>query len=249
MLTIGWRPGAGARQPDHRVAGLGTQIAAVSGLVAVGAAALVLPAWLTELRERTPIAGGASRADGGVPSVADATAARPKLLREGLRESLTVATRALESKHRREATTALDAARRLAEVLLRAAPWDASRSLLATIEATRRELQVGSRTDALERLKEARRLAASSKELEIFAPSPSVLEYEGAPLLNAEGTIIGAITGNDGARVQLALGGPRPLWGFLDLGQPRTTSLPKDALVFGPRPALGEAYAVLPAMQ
>jgi hypothetical protein len=73
--------------------------------------------------------------------------------------------------------------------------------------------------------------------------------HEGVRLLNAEGAIIGEITGKDGPRVQLALGGDRPLWGFLDVGERQTTSLPRDAFVFGPQHTVGESYAVLPAVQ
>jgi hypothetical protein len=249
MVTMGWKPGLNAVQSGRPVAGWATRAALAGVLVGWGIAAMALPAWLTGLRERTPIAGDAVTTPDQLAAVAATTAARAKLVRDGLCESLSMATSSLRARHRREATTALDAAQRLAEVLSKAAPWDSSRAVLEKIEETRRGLQMGSRAAALEMLDQARTLAASSKDLEIFAPSPSGLVHEGVRLLNAEGAIIGEITGKDGPRVQLALGGDRPLWGFLDVGERQTTSLPRDAFVFGPQHTVGESYAVLPAVQ
>jgi len=91
-----------------------------TGMVVMGVAAELLPAWLTEFRNgRTAglhpdlLALPVQATDGG------------GALQAGLRTSLETAARALEAGDRSRATVALDAARRVGEIGARAAPGSA----------------------------------------------------------------------------------------------------------------------------
>jgi hypothetical protein len=76
---------------------------------------------------------------------------------------------------------------------------------------------------------------------------PTAAAYEGAPLIDATGAVIGEVRRIDGGRAQVALGGVRDFWGIWDAGQPKLEWVAVDRLVFGPAHAVGKTYAMLPA--
>jgi len=79
--------------------------------------------------------------------------------------------------------------------------------------------------------------------------SPPVLEltrYRHARVIDAEGTFIGEVTGISGQFVELALGGWRNAWGFIDFTAERHVRVEADTLAFGPPRRLGTTLVMIP---
>jgi hypothetical protein len=242
IVKIGWKHGMGSPQDAHPVHGRGPKVALFAAMAALGVAAMVLPGWLAVVREhhedRVASAGLAELGSGAGPTQGRGPVAR------GLGASVETARAALRRGNRRDAMAALDDAMRAAQVVSVAAlPPGAGAEL--TLRHARRALQNGDAAEAQVLLEQVG--APGVAEGAHARAVPTAAAYEGAPLLDATGAVIGEVRRIDGGRAQVALGGVRDFWGVWDAGQPKLEWVAVDRLVFGPAHAVGKTYAMLPA--
>jgi hypothetical protein len=236
MVRLGWKHGMGSPKDSHPVESRAARAGVLVTMGVLGAVALVIPAVLTEVRKATPI------------TVAGAELPEPRSLsrapRGGLREALEAAEQNLREGRRREGVTALDAAYRAAQVLSSAAPGQAGSVLISEVTAARRAIQMGNERGALAKVQSATGAAGT---LATITPTraPRTDRYRGATLMNAEGAVVGKVTRVDGENVQVAVGGAKDVFGFLDLGSSKTVSVPRDHLLLGPRRTVGYSYAMI----
>jgi hypothetical protein len=230
MVKLGWKHGMGAPLPDRQVRARSTRALVASAMGVLGALALALPAWLTEVRE-------AKRVPDSSPGSVETPAA-------GLAESLEVARSALREGARSTATHALDAAFRTAQVLAAASPGDLAQTVLDGVKSARRELQSGRPASAEDDLDRVQALVSSAGSFRVSGRRAKT-GYEGVPVIDERGDIVGDVVATRGNRVEIATGGARDLWGFLDVGHPEVTSVPVENVLFGPRRALGKAYVMV----
>ena len=237
MVNVGWKHGMGSSEAAPTVHSKAGRYGLVTAMVGLGAAAMVLPAWLTEVREGRPVP------EAGRPALVRADTA-PEVLAAGLRSSLSAAVEGLDAGRPSEATHALDAALRTTEVGARAAPESGFHAVLEEIKHARRALHMGDEVTA------RNRIAAARQPVQIAGirtqPPDRPERYVGVPVLNAQGVMIGEVADAQGDRLELALGGHRDLWGFWDWQAKQTATAPADALVFGPRRTIGKSYVMLP---
>lgn len=239
MVKIGWKHGMGGMQAaeEEQVETTGAKGGLLAAMVVLGGAALLLPAWLTKVREDAPLRG---EADARVPAP---QASPGEALFDGLRASIHRAVGGLESGNRTAASLAMDDALRAAEAGAHSAPGSFY-SALEQIQDARIALQQGNEQKA------ASRLGAASAVLRPAAgTTPPVLDlqrYRGARVVNPEGALIGEVAGVSGGSLELALGGWRDAWGFVDFSSGRRVSVPASALAFGPPRSVGLKLVMVP---
>jgi len=239
MIKIGWKHGMGGQEgaKKREVEGIPGRIGLVAAMVVLGCAALLLPEWLTELREHRRI-GKPSDATSGVAleeSPASAESSGPAL-DDGIQTAIGVALDGLERGDRTKASLAMDAAMRAAEVGAHSAPGSFY-SALEQIREARLALQQGNEPKTKEALRLASEVLQPAKKL-----TPPVLnaeQYTGAKVLDSKGEIIGEVTGASSDSVEVALGGWRDAWGFIDFGPQRTVDVPTSKAAFGPPNRIG----------
>jgi hypothetical protein len=208
---------------------------------ALGLAALVLPGVLVVARERHE----ARVADVAVAEFAgdEALAGRSGPIERGVEASVQTARGALAHGNRRDAVAALDNALRAAQVASVAALPPGVQAE-RTVRHARHALQNGDPAKAQALLRQA--TAAETREVatpgRVGAPSA----YQGAPLLDAAGAVIGEVRRVQHDRALVAFGGVHDFWGFLDLGHPVLAWVPLTDFVRGPARAIGKTYAMLP---
>lgn len=164
----------------------------------------------------------------------------------GLAERMDEAASALQtSGQRRQATQALDEARRLSRVLQDVTPaQERFAQGLDGVRVARHELQNGRPASAVEAL---RRSSEKLRALRAFAdalPAPELSEVgtadlRGKTLINARGEKIGEFRrlikrGDDQSLAVVEVGGVTDLFGFLDLGT-RQVALPASEMLAGRR--------------
>lgn len=242
LVKIGWKHGMGTMEAAQQAEVHGAQGKALllaCGVV-LGALAMFLPAWLTKLREDAPLAGATAR----VP----ATNARPgEALSRGLRASIDRALDGLERGNRTRASLALDDALRAAQT--GAHSWSASfASVLDSVKSARIALQQGSARGAESSLRAASRTLRATPAGSA-PPTAELARYAGARVVNEEGAFIGEVTQatNDGC--ELALGGWRNAWGFVDFGADERVEARAAALALGPVRTLGPTLVMLPTRE
>jgi hypothetical protein len=138
---------------------------------------------------------------------------------------------------------ALDNAMRAAQVV-RVAALPPGPHVELAVRHARRALQNGNPAKAQVLLKQAGAAGPGEDVAARRFAAPSA--YEGAPLLDAAGAVVGEVRRVQGDRAQLALGGVHDFWGFVDLGHPTLAWVPVARLVRGPEHAIGKTYAMLP---
>lgn len=242
MVNVGWKHGMGSAEGAPTVQSEGARYGLITAMVGLGAAALVLPAWLTELREGKPIPGA------GRQALVQEGDKAPAVLAAGLRSSLRAAMESLDAGRRSDATHALDAALRSAETGAKAAPESRFQSVLHEVERARRALHMADEARARDHMAAAARQPLQTDRVRSRTPDPPQ-RYRGVPILNAHGVIIGEVLGAEGDRLELALGGHRDLWGFWDWQAKQTASAPVRLVVFGPRRTIGKSYVALPTFE
>jgi hypothetical protein len=234
MVQAGWKPGRNLAYAP-RGGGLGVAM----GLLA--AIALVLPAWLTQVRLDRALAMAPTGRElaGGERSV--------DTLRHGLGQSLATAERVLAADHRASAMLALDGAMRAARVGAIAAPEDAFDFVRKRIQRAYQSIWQGHQGAAIEHLAAAR--ASLNTGMPGTPREPTWIDlYAGAPVINSRGAIIGEVLEVEQGQVLVALGGVRNLWGFVDLPAAQQVWLRPEALLFGPRASVGQAYVAMPTL-
>ena len=237
MVRLGWKHGMGSAEGARPVEARRPRLALLTGMVALGLAALALPAWLTELRN-----------DGAQLDTAELvrlpqTSGSGVVFQRGLATTLESAERELATGDRARGTRALDAARRLTRIAEQGAPTSAGAAARQQVRQARHLLQTGRPAASV------RRLDTAMREVIATAPPrpnpPADLErYRGATVVNAEGREIGEIAGVDGADLVLATGGWRDVWGWLDFGG-RRAPVPPGAFLFGPAGPIGPTLVAL----
>lgn len=239
MLKIGWKHGMGGMEGARKreVHSTSARVGIFGAMVALGVAALVLPAWLTDVRESAPV-----RAGRATLAVAPATSPGPALF-DGIRASLDRATDNLRRGDRGQAATAIDEALRASVVGAHSAPGSFYSALEQVWEA-KIALQQGDETRAVAHL-----TAASGVLRPADGAVPPVLdprEYRGARVLDPRGAIIGEVDRATGDSLDLVLGGWRDVWGVLDLSAERRVSVPVGAAAFGPPTGVGVKFVAVP---
>jgi hypothetical protein len=243
IVKIGWKHGMGAPKDAHPVHGRRPKVALFAAMSALGVAAMVLPGVLSVVRERheSEVARGAVQEF--VAAGSAQAAAGP--IRRGLDASLETARGALAHGHRRDAMAALDNAMRAAQVV-RVAALPPGPQAERAVRHARQALQNGHPAMAVALLSRAGSAGAGDDVPARHGGSPTA--YEGAPLLDATGAVIGEVRRVRGDQALVAFGGVRDFWGFLDVGQPALGWVPVAQLVRGPAHAIGKTYAMLPTL-
>jgi hypothetical protein len=130
----------------------------------------------------------------------------------------------------------MDAAMRSAEVGAHSAPASFY-SALEQIREARLRLQQGNERASREHMQSASKLLKPATN--ITPPILNVKRYAGAQVLNSKGEILGEVTAVSPDSVEVALGGWRDTWGFIDFGARRRATFPIDELAFGPPNRVG----------
>lgn len=178
-------------------------------------------------------------------------------LTAGTARSAETARHLLDRGERSRATHALDAALRAAEVG-HVASHGTVKSAFATglhaIHGAREALHNGRPAAAMQHLDEA--VAALTPEIEAardmdvgVPPVPVRSGYDGAVLVNANGTRLGEVERvervEQDAVAVLHVGGATDVLGWFEFGSQRVR-VPADTLLFGPRRSLGATLVVAP---
>ncbi len=239
MVKLGWKHGMGGMEgaEQKQVEGTPARAGLVATMSVLGAAALVLVAWLTELRQdRRPDGHGTEPFPAQLASPAHA-------LGQGIRTSLHEALGALGRGDRTSAAVAMDDAHRAAEVGGHSAPG-ALHAVLDEVKSARLSYQQGDEARTARHLERALRVIRPTASIR-----PAVLElrrFRGATVISPEGAEIGEVVGVAPDSLRLALGGWRAAWGFLDFGGGRELSVAANSLGFGPPRSVGMTLVMLP---
>jgi hypothetical protein len=137
----------------------------------------------------------------------------------------------------------MDEALRTAEVGAHSAPG-AFYSAFEEIRDARLALQQGSEAKASNHLQAAIRVIRPAREAR--PPTLDVTRYAGAKVIDPEGAIIGEVTGTSPDAVDVALGGWRDAWGFIDFSAGHRASVPVASVAFGPPRAIGMRLVMVP---
>ena len=238
LVKLGWKHGMGGREAaeKRKVEGRPGRLGLLATMATLGAAALVLVAWLTDLRQHTRP--GAGLADSPAPQASAGSA-----LAHGLRASLQIALDGLRRGRWTEAAPAMDAAHRAARVGDYSAPG-AFHAVLDQVEDARLAYQQGDEAGAEVHLQRALQVVGPARVAR--PPFLAPARYRGATLIDETGAVIGEVAGTSGDCVRLGLGGWHDAWGFIDIDGGRTASVPLSALVFGPPESIGATLVMLP---
>lgn len=237
LVKIGWKHGMGAMDKSMQVHRSGPRYAAFATMAVMGVTALVIPAWLVEVRDGTPVMKSATPAG---PVSAGLT--------PGLAEALETASSHLEQNERSSAAHAIDSAHRAAEVGHKGLAARAYKDVLHNVKRARHALHMGSESRARKELQDAIRRSRSIRFEEPATGAPALSGFRSATVVNAQGVMMGEIVDVGRDRITLALGGARNVWGFLDLGGRRVT-LPADAVVAGPQRTIGMSLIAVPSLE
>lgn len=242
MVKIGWKHGMGGMQAGEKkqVKGSGPRYALMAGMYVLGAVALVIPAWLVEVRDGTPVEPSVSSAG------TDSSAADMQQIGDGLRRTLQASVRYLDQDKRSHAAHAIDAAHRAADVAHKAVPGPAFETALKDIEAARHDLHMGSEEKARQRLASA---ARQDFRVPAMPASKPLSDFRSATVLDPQGVMVGEITEVTPDKVRVAVGGARDVWGFVDLGAGRTEEIPADAVVTGPDKTIGMSMVTIARLE
>lgn len=240
LVKVGWKHGMGSMDNSMQLHRGGPRYAAFATMAVMGAAALVIPAWLVEVRDGTPVSKVAT-------PVASASPARAGLT-PGLTDALTAALDHLERNERSSAAHAIDSAHRAAEVGHKGLSATAFKDVLDNVKRARHALHMGTEPKARRQLEDAIRRSRSIRFAEPAAGAPSLSQFRGATVLNSRGVMMGEITDIRDDQVTVVLGGARNVWGFLDLNEQNRLTVPAEAVVTGPERAIGMPLIAIPAL-
>lgn len=150
MVKLGWKHGMGGMQgaKQKQVESAPEKVGLVAAMVILGGAAMVLPAWLTKVREAEAIRGSSA------PFVPSLDREPGQALYEGTLQSLDDASTALHRGDRSRATRAIDDAMRAAEAGSHSAPGSFY-SALEQIKSARIALWLGRESEAEKKLERA----------------------------------------------------------------------------------------------
>ncbi|PRX48733.1 hypothetical protein B0I33_104551 [Prauserella shujinwangii] len=230
------------------------KIGVVAAMWVLGLASIAFFAWTVEWLDGQRVQ-AAEAAEAPAP-----VAERQPLaaLTAGAARSAATARHDLAEGHRSEASHAIDAAWRAAEVGLETSHGQvkqAYEAALRRLHFARQDLHYGRAGSARDELRQVvtalEPVIGRARELSPGVPSPVVWPgYRHAVLLDATGSMIGKVRGiergQDGSPVAVVhVGGSNDVLGFLDFGG-RTVRVPADQLLWGPRGFVGAVYVALP---
>lgn len=232
MVKLGWKHGMGGMKAaeQNQVKSTSLRVGLVAAMVVLGCGGLFLPAWLAHVRQ-DPARVGQSASVAGTPRLQPGAA-----LFDGLRASLSRGIDGLARGDRTQAALAMDAANRAAEAGAHSAPGSFY-SALEQIRAARIALQQGNEGEAKAKLQAASEVVRPAADAR--PPSAEIGRYRGAKVINPEGVIIGEVSSVSADSVDIALGGFRDAWGFIDFSADRHVNVPASALAFGPPRRIG----------
>ncbi len=240
LIKVGWKHGMGSKEGAHPSKNPLVRIGLALSMVVLGLLALGLPAWLTQERIGTPLGSGHSE----VAGARDAHGSPRASLEAGLRESLDAARSGLSSGRRSQATNAIDAALRVAEVGAHAFPSGPFDVKVRRIGEIRMALQNGDARGARDRI-EAALLDPTMPAQGIGAEAHPISDYIGVPVIDIHGMVVGEVTQAGGDWVELALGGQHDIWGFWDMARGRAVKVPVSTVVQGPLRTIGKSFAMV----
>lgn len=239
LVKIGWKHGMGKAEDAHP-APKEKRPALLGAMAALGVAALIVPAWLTEEREAMSCPGELDPEHANVGDVAPETEA----IVSGVQASIDRARAGLRSGRRGAATTALDDLRRAGEVGRNAVPAAGFVAAMDEIQHARRALQQGDDSGAI------RRLDAAGHALHVggvvSSPPANLERYAGATVIDARGAVIGEVKSVSDGSLDLAIGGLRDVWGLVDIGEKRSLTVPSSGVALGTPRSLGPTYVMVP---
>lgn len=236
LVKVGWKHGMGSKEGAEPVEGAGAKAALLAAASVLGCAAMLLPAWLTHVRERASIRDLQA-------AMTPAPEPAGQALHDGLLQSIERAEGGLRHGDRTEASIALDDALHAAEVGTYSAPGTFY-AALDQVRNARFALQQGQPREAYRHLGNATRVLQPAG-----SATPPLLElrkYQGATVIDSEGATIGEVTGISGENLELTLGGWRDAWGFVDFSSKQKLQVPARSLAFGPPHAVGMRLVALP---
>ena len=245
MMKVGWKHGMGGMKGAKKkeVEGKPMRIGFITAMVVLGCLALLVPAWLTHVRENKSVAEAPTAEPTRAESPSAAAPSGP-VLHEGIQASIKVALAGLEAGNRTQASLAMDAAMRAAEVGAHSSPGSFY-STLEQIHAARLALQQGNEQKSQKHLRSALKVLEPAADL--TPPILNVKKYAGAKVLDPTGTVVGEVTGVSPDSMDVALGGWRDAWGFLDFGAKHRISVPTSEVAFGPPRQVGMTLVAIPA--
>lgn len=238
LVKVGWKHGMGPKEDAHPVSSASARGALFGVMVVLGLAALAVPAWLTEVRERSACPSAHVVATEELPPLATAAVV------EGARAQIAHARDALRHGDRHEATEALDALRRLGRIDEAALPGAFSASLRRDVGRARTAFQQHDASAAVLALERAEEHLKDATGAVPHAPA-DVSDYEGAMLVDPEGRILGEVAKVDADHATVELGGTHDVWGVLELAHGTKVEVPRETLVFGPARAVGPTMVLL----
>jgi len=229
------------------------KIGVVITMWVLGLFLLALFAWATQWRTTASVPTVQSAG-----SSAPATTAAPGLaaLTTGLQQTAASALADMQAGHRSDASHALDAAYRLAQVGQENTSGPLKTAYVTTvnaIETARENLWNGNPDAAQTQLTTAGQALDQASNATETATSPEAPpeqvwgQYQGAQLLGPDGQVIGKVESIENPAdptVQVHLGKGTGVFGFITLGG-RDTIVPLDQILWGRRQILGNVYAVL----
>jgi hypothetical protein len=205
--------------------------------MALGCAALLLVATLSEVREVAP-----SR-DEPAARIPEAAGAPGRALAQGTQISIVRAIAGLRLENWTEASLAMNDAWRAVQTGTYAAP-EAFFAARAELRQARIAYQNGEDGRAEQHLDAAYRALGSGR---VSGPvGLDLARYAHASVINPEGEIIGNVAGVSSSSVDLVLGGWRHALGFLALSPGRHLEVPVSALAFGPARPVGSTFVAIP---
>lgn len=244
MVKLGWKHGMGgmdyAHEKETKVSSQRTGL--LASMTALGAVAMVIPAWAAEMREGTPLLSAA-------PSLVSATSSEDHTFspRQGLQESVTESLEQLEMNHRSNSAHALDAAHRAVMTLHSAYPANNEfGELKKSLTQARHALHMGRDSDAMDWLKQVQTTLAQQENRLSPVSKASVKPYLGAVVLNAHGIKQGEIVRVSQDKVIIARG-YRDVWGFIDFGG-QQFPVSSNSLLWGKKKSIGSTMVLMPML-
>lgn len=239
MVKLGWKHGLGDMEGAKKmqIQGMAKKVGVVAAMVVLGFGALLLTAWLTDVRQGASIAHEEAAL---TPSIQTNVG---QALYTGVNESIEKARQGIQKGNRTEASLAMDDAMRAAEVGAHSAPGSFY-SALEQIRSARIALQQGNDSLASRHLGEAAQVLRPASNA--TPPILDVSRYNGAEVIDQKGTVIGEVNSVSGNTLDLVLGGWRDAWGFIDFSGKRHVKVSADSLAFGPPNAIGYKMVAIP---
>ena len=243
LVQVGWKHGMGPMKDAPEASSSSQRGLLFATMSMLGVAALIVPGWLAEAR----MPAAAFPATLAVPSGTSDLG----LTDSALAKELKIASSALRGGQRKQATSAIDAARRAAEVgrevARRTSDSEDFSSIMTHIDDARRSLHNGDTSGAISALDTASDSLRQANPSDVPEQHPANLaSYVGATVVDQQGREVGEILSASQDRLRVAAG-VRDVFGVLDLTEGRTSDLNAGQYLLGPNRAIGGSLVMVVA--